>query len=293
MPRDCGSQVANLSVGMPTTLKCWPPCETRSWLQPAFVRLHNLLWELGLLPIAEWGYGRGSASFDTSIISRNGFRQFFAMHAPLVRPGSTCLTWDSDKLLAQLLPNCTGRWVLVHDGSDAVRVDRRGRMVHGDLLEIGRRISASHTVQRSSSSSTPHEPALALQGRFDVIACNQVFEHVAQPFEAARALFHMLRRGGIVLWSAPFLERYHKVPTDYFRYTIDGAQRLFLDAGFVVVVARRVGDAATTSGFLNGFGMGDLPQGLNTRLIGGFNQDTWRDPGQNLYISSLLVVRKP
>ena len=40
----------------------------------------------------------------------------------------------------------------------------------------------------------------------------QVFEHVPQPFAAVKALFNLLKPGGLALWTALFMERFHRNP---------------------------------------------------------------------------------
>ncbi|CAD7947392.1 unnamed protein product [Amoebophrya sp. A25] len=68
----------------------------------------------------------------------------------------------------------------------------------------------------------------------DLIIATQVWEHLPQPQEAAKALFHSLQSGGLVFFSVPQLAQYHQVPGDYFRYTKEGVHLLFSAAGFCV-----------------------------------------------------------
>ena len=46
-----------------------------------------------------------------------------------------------------------------------------------------------------------------LPEQFDLVFAEQVFEHLLHPARAARNAFHMLRAGGYVLVTAPFLFR--------------------------------------------------------------------------------------
>ena len=55
------------------------------------------------------------------------------------------------------------------------------------------------------------------QDRFDVVICNQVFEHVDHPIDAVKVLHAMLKPGGLLFFSAPFNERFHLVPGDFYR----------------------------------------------------------------------------
>jgi len=71
-------------------------------------------------------------------------------------------------------------------------------------------------------------------GTFDCVICIAVLEHVANPVEVVRELFRVTKPGGYMVASVPFLQPEHKIPTDFQRYTRDGLQALFTNAGFVV-----------------------------------------------------------
>ena len=72
-----------------------------------------------------------------------------------------------------------------------------------------------------------------------------------------------------LLFLAPFLEKFHLSPPagDYFRFTADGARMLFLEAGYEIVEVQRIGDSLTTSGYLMGFGLGDLTTEQRSKLL--------------------------
>ena len=59
-------------------------------------------------------------------------------------------------------------------------------------------------------------------GFFDVIICNAVLEHVANPEEIMEEFARVLRDDGILYLGLPFLQPEHKDPTDFQRYTADG-----------------------------------------------------------------------
>ena len=132
---------------------------------------------------------------------------------------------------------------------------------------------------------------------FDMIMCNQVFEHVVEPFAAARTLHRLLKPGGLVFWSAPFLERNHFRHADFFRYTVDGAKALFLRAGFEILVVAKVGDSFTTTGYLMGYGAGDVDSNYTASNVASIlrdaNEGDCEDPQQWNYMGVNLVARKP
>lgn len=72
---------------------------------------------------------------------------------------------------------------------------------------------------------------------FDCVICLEVLEHVAHPFAAARELERVLRPGGSLFLTTPFLTGYHghlasasgshdDFP-DFWRFTHQGLERLF------------------------------------------------------------------
>jgi len=79
---------------------------------------------------------------------------------------------------------------------------------------------------------------LAVNDRFDVVICEQVLEHVPDPWAAARNLRDLCAPGGHVVVSTPFLIRTHELPAygmrDYWRFTPRGLRTLLEGAGLVV-----------------------------------------------------------
>lgn len=69
---------------------------------------------------------------------------------------------------------------------------------------------------------------------FDAILCNQVLEHVFNPEDFMEELRRVLRPGGRVLLTVPFVWDEHEQPWDYARYTSFGLSAMFEKHGFVV-----------------------------------------------------------
>ena len=63
--------------------------------------------------------------------------------------------------------------------------------------------------------------------KFDVIFIYEVLEHVDKPFEASNELFRVLKPGGTLLLSTPFIFGIHDGPYDYWRFTKYGLKNLF------------------------------------------------------------------
>jgi SAM-dependent methyltransferase len=79
---------------------------------------------------------------------------------------------------------------------------------------------------------------IAETGRFDVVICEQVLEHVVDPWGAAANLRQLTVPGGHVIVSTPFLIKVHELAIfalrDYWRFTPRGLRTLLESAGLVV-----------------------------------------------------------
>jgi SAM-dependent methyltransferase len=75
--------------------------------------------------------------------------------------------------------------------------------------------------------------------RFDAVLAFNVFEHIYRSAALARETHRVLRRGGRLYCSVPFLVPIHADPYDFFRYTGWTLQNLLGEAGYedVKVVA--------------------------------------------------------
>lgn len=67
-------------------------------------------------------------------------------------------------------------------------------------------------------------------GRFDAAFLLEVLEHVATPDLAISELYRVLKPGGRLVLSTPFVFEIHEAPHDYFRFTEHGLR--FLLRGF-------------------------------------------------------------
>jgi SAM-dependent methyltransferase len=70
--------------------------------------------------------------------------------------------------------------------------------------------------------------------KFDIVFCEQVLEHVWQPQKALRHLYKMLKSGGWLVISTPFLIKIHKCPEDFWRFSPDCMHRMLTETGFDV-----------------------------------------------------------
>jgi SAM-dependent methyltransferase len=74
--------------------------------------------------------------------------------------------------------------------------------------------------------------------RFDVVICEQVLEHVEDPWAAVENLRRLCVPGGLVIVSTPFMIKVHELPEygmlDYWRFTPRGLRLLLERAGLQV-----------------------------------------------------------
>lgn len=82
-------------------------------------------------------------------------------------------------------------------------------------------------------------------GTFDTIISTQVLEHVERPWIMIKEIHRVLKKDGICILTAPFLQPYHADPDDYFRYTIEGVKSLFKNQGFEILEAGSCGRSFT------------------------------------------------
>ncbi len=75
-------------------------------------------------------------------------------------------------------------------------------------------------------------------GEYDVVICEQVIEHVEDPWLAVANLRALTKPGGHVIVSTPFLIRLHELPEydmrDYWRFTPRGLRTLLERAGLEI-----------------------------------------------------------
>ena len=86
------------------------------------------------------------------------------------------------------------------------------------------------------------ELPLEMRGRYDGLFCSSVLEHVYDPFKAASNLIEMLRPGGVLMGSTPWLFPYHPSPghyEDFWRFSPTAYGGLFHNASRIVVSPTR------------------------------------------------------
>ena len=76
-------------------------------------------------------------------------------------------------------------------------------------------------------------------GTFDSVLTSQVLEHVFNPYEFLAEINRVLKDGGSLLLTVPFVWDEHEQPFDYARYSSFGLRHLLEEHGFEVVALRK------------------------------------------------------
>ena len=76
---------------------------------------------------------------------------------------------------------------------------------------------------------------------FDSVVCLEVFEYTPTPTKAISEIYRVLKKGGTLIFSVPFMYKYHE---DYLRYTVKYLKRE-LFKGFPQCQTYRIGNAYT------------------------------------------------
>lgn len=143
---------------------------------------------------------------------------------------------------------------------------------------------------------------------FDSILCSEVFEHVFNLPDILSELNRVLKPGGKMLVTCPFVWKEHEVPHDYARYTLFALEDLFQKKGFRVIVKGKGGNFAETLAQLTVLFLHDTVYGKVARipivkhlgifflmvipnLCGRFLSKIFHRKNQ-LYLSNIIVAEK-
>ncbi len=95
--------------------------------------------------------------------------------------------------------------------------------------------SSPHSGARSADVVSDLADLPLPDGDLDLVVCTEVLEHVPDPARALAELARVLRPGGRVLITVPFVGELHEEPFDYYRYTPYALEHLLGGAGLTDV----------------------------------------------------------
>lgn len=64
------------------------------------------------------------------------------------------------------------------------------------------------------------------QEKFDAVILENLLEHVVDPVKVVKESYRVLKQNGIVLVEVPFQYEFHNSPCDYYRFTLQGIEKL-------------------------------------------------------------------
>ncbi len=85
---------------------------------------------------------------------------------------------------------------------------------------------------------------------FDSGICNAVLEHLEEPSIALAECYRVLKPGGMVIYSVPFIWHLHEEPRDFFRISKHGLRYLLEKTGFEIVELKSLSGFWVTTGQL-------------------------------------------
>lgn len=87
-------------------------------------------------------------------------------------------------------------------------------------------------------------------GEFDSAICTAVLEHLEEPELALKECHRVLKRGGVAIYSVPFIWHLHEEPRDFYRFSKYGLKYLFEKVGFEIIEIKALSGFWVTFGQL-------------------------------------------
>jgi SAM-dependent methyltransferase len=85
---------------------------------------------------------------------------------------------------------------------------------------------------------------------FDTIICTQVLEHIADHLSVIKEAHRLLKKGGVAIFSVPFVYQIHEAPHDFFRFSKYGIKHLVESSEFELIECYPNGGKWATIGLM-------------------------------------------
>jgi SAM-dependent methyltransferase len=134
---------------------------------------------------------------------------------------------------------------------------------------------------------------------FDTALLSELLEHLEEPLDAIREAHRLLRPGGHVIITTPFIWVLHEEPRDFFRYSPYGLRWLLEQAGFDVIEVTPIGGQWSTLALLLSYSLREsrvhsrVAAGLSTLLQSLARRAERRGLRAWMAYNHLAVARKP
>ena len=153
-------------------------------------------------------------------------------------PSAVCNSWQKAKIEA----------FLQDLGNDSIVVD-----VGSSTRKLGKHVLNFDIVSNPNVDIIGDIHKMPMHDNsVDGIIVTGVIEHIENPVLAVSELHRVLKKGGVIYASIPFMQGYHPDPTDYQRYTVQGIQKLFQNFQIIEISNTR-GSGSTVSWLLSEF----------------------------------------
>ncbi len=93
----------------------------------------------------------------------------------------------------------------------------------------------SYEVAPNAPIVDVHDLSSYPRNYYDFVILDEILEHVKKPWVAIGEIYQILKPGGCLITSSPFLIAIHKVPNDYWRFTKEGIEVLLEKFGTVEI----------------------------------------------------------
>jgi SAM-dependent methyltransferase len=119
--------------------------------------------------------------------------------------------------------------------------------ITGSVLDVGLDTDGSGHDHRREQIDVKYDGEVIPfhSSKFDSAVCFQVLEHVFEPKALLREVHRVLKPGGYLLLTVPFVWGEHEMPTDCARYTSVGLVTMMERSGFEVLNHKKSAPGAT------------------------------------------------
>lgn len=85
-------------------------------------------------------------------------------------------------------------------------------------------------------------PLPLMDESFDLIIMSNLLEHIPEPMRLVEECYRILKKGGTMLMTVPFIIKVHQAPYDFMRYTEYMLLKFFDNAGFSKLATEKIGN---------------------------------------------------
>jgi SAM-dependent methyltransferase len=153
-------------------------------------------------------------------------------------PGYSLRRYYIDRFLASTVGQQKGSGLLLDIGGN--KVQKRGQFDYSccDMNVIYANLKADKQPDvQADAAALPFA-----DNCFDIVVCAELLEHVYSPENVLAEVFRVLKKGGLLLITVPFLVQIHADPADYGRHTDAYWERCLAETGFGGIEIERQGD---------------------------------------------------